>query len=78
MTSLGERIRELRLHQEMTQSELARRVGVAQPRISELENGANRNPAIGTLDKIAQALGVPIGILLEAREETLIHSSRVR
>lgn len=47
----------------ISQGELARRIGVARPRISELESG-NANPRIATLDRIAEELEVPVASIL--------------
>jgi transcriptional regulator with XRE-family HTH domain len=39
--------------------QLAKRAGVAQAYISEMEAGAKKNPGIETLRKLARSLGVP-------------------
>lgn len=48
----------------MTQAQLAEAVGVAQPRIAELERG-DANPRLVTLSKIAHALGITLSELLD-------------
>lgn len=45
-----------RLEQNLTQSDLAKKVGTAQSNISRLESG-NYNPSIEFLEKIATSLG---------------------
>lgn len=53
-----------------TQTELAKRVGTSQPRIAEIE-GAQSNPTLRTLARIAHALGVTLSALVadNKREE---------
>ena len=53
-----------------TQTELAERVGSSQPRIAEIE-GAQSNPTLRTLARIAHALGVTLSALVadSTREE---------
>lgn len=50
--------------QGMTQSDLANRLGVAPPRITEYMNGTQL-PSLPTIQAIAQAIGVPVGALPE-------------
>lgn len=59
---LGRNVRRRRLAAELSQEELAARVGVAQYYVSQLENG-KRNPTIETVQLISEALGVPLGKL---------------
>jgi predicted RNase H-like HicB family nuclease/DNA-binding XRE family transcriptional regulator len=49
----------------MSQGELARRAGVSQQQIAKLER-PGENPTIGTLKKIAKALGVNVDVELVA------------
>jgi transcriptional regulator with XRE-family HTH domain len=58
-------IREIREQKDMSQLQLAKRAGVTQGYISELEAGAKKNPSVAILKKLARALGVPVGELLE-------------
>lgn len=46
----------IRLEQNLTQSDLAKKVGTAQSNISRLESG-NYNPTLEFLEKIANSLG---------------------
>ncbi len=56
---LGKRIRELRKAKKLTQEDLAEKVGIRTPNISYFETG-KFSPAIETLPKLADALGVEI------------------
>jgi transcriptional regulator with XRE-family HTH domain len=62
--NLGDRIRGLRLKKHWTQYNLAEKVGVTREAVSYWELN-RRTPAIGTLEKIAQVLGVSVADLLE-------------
>lgn len=55
--TVGERIKEARLAANMTQADLAERLGVAYQNIGQWESG-KRNPKSDTIFKIAEALGV--------------------
>lgn len=59
-------IRELRQKKGWTQTELARRAGVKQGVLSDIESGKTKHPRIDTLAAIAFALGVRIEELLKA------------
>lgn len=56
--STGERIKRARTEAGLSQKALAEKMGVSQQTIAKYENG-ERNPKIGTLDRIAKALGIP-------------------
>lgn len=62
---MGERVRELRLAQRMTQEALAERAGLSYKFIGEIERGRG-NPTIDTLQRLASALGLDAGDLLAA------------
>lgn len=57
-------IRRLREQEDMTQGQLAKKAGVTQGYIAQLEGGLRKNPSLPTLKKLARALGVPVGELL--------------
>ena len=57
-------IRELREKKGWSQIELARRSGVTQSAISDIESAKTKNPRIDTMDAIARALNVPIARLI--------------
>jgi transcriptional regulator with XRE-family HTH domain len=58
-------VKHLRQGKSLSQASLAKRSGVAQGYISQMESGSKRNPGIETLRKIAKALDVEVGRLLE-------------
>lgn len=58
-------IKELREKLGWSQNELARRSGVKQGVLSDIESGKTRNPRIDTLMKIASALNVPVEFLVK-------------
>ena len=51
----------------ISQRELAARAGVSQQQIAKLEN-PDENPTVGTLDKVARALGLVLNVGFEAAE----------
>jgi transcriptional regulator with XRE-family HTH domain len=61
---IGRVLRQLREQKGLSQAALAKRSGVAQGYISQMEAGEKKNPGIETLRKIAKALGVPVTELL--------------
>jgi transcriptional regulator with XRE-family HTH domain len=63
---VGERVRATRHERELTVEALAKAAGVGKGSLSEIENGV-RNPTLGTLYSIADALGLPLANLLEGR-----------
>lgn len=56
MTTIATRLRETRLEKDWTQEVLAKKSGVSQGTIGNIESGARR--ALGSLPRIAEALGV--------------------
>lgn len=71
MSTVGQRIRELRMHRNLTQRELADRVGINFTYLSRVENDRlddEQTPREETLQKIATALNAdPDELLLLAR-----------
>ena len=65
LTPLAVHLRPLRHQRGWTQQELARRSGVDQPTISRIENGHTRGVGLGTIERLAQALGVNPRVLFE-------------
>lgn len=59
------KLKRLREAQGLSQLKLAKRAKVGQVYISELEAGKKRNPGIETLRKLAKALRVNVGKLVE-------------
>jgi transcriptional regulator with XRE-family HTH domain len=64
LTRMVTRISKLRAARDMTQEDLARKAGVSVGYIARLETGRH-DPKVGTLLKVAKALGVPVTELLE-------------
>jgi len=73
---IGRKIRVLRLERALSQSRLARGIGLSFQQLQKYESGANRVSA-GRLQQIADFLGVPVSVFYEAtsarpkREEAL-------
>ena len=67
---IGKRIAEIREQGKLTQSALARAIGISQSAISAIEAG-DRNPSYEMLRQIAAALGVTPAYLLGAEVEEL-------
>ncbi|MFI5398981.1 MAG: helix-turn-helix transcriptional regulator [Candidatus Binatia bacterium] len=63
---LAERVREARERMQMTQAELAKRIGSTQPAIARLEAGGS-TPSFDTLRRIASALGLELVVELRTR-----------
>ena len=63
---IGKKIREIRVEKSVTQEELGFRTEIQQSLIYRLENGKRRINA-DHLEKISQALGVPVIIFFEER-----------
>lgn len=63
---LGDRIKELRFAQKLSQVDLAKKLGVSKQTISNWENG-NIQPSIYTLVRIAKFYGVSTDYLLELK-----------
>ena len=61
---LGKRIKLARVELDLTQAELAKKIGAKQKSISRYETGASL-PSIETLVKIAKVLKKPAGYFLE-------------
>jgi transcriptional regulator with XRE-family HTH domain len=57
---LARTIKELRKKHKISQEELARKAGVTYSTLIKIESGANDNPTIKTMKKIADALEVSL------------------
>ncbi|QLB21171.1 hypothetical protein A6B43_06380 [Vespertiliibacter pulmonis] len=62
LISFGNRIKELRIEQEMNQEELAYRAGLDRSYISGVENG-KRNISLNAIISLAKALNVDLSTL---------------
>lgn len=60
--SFGEQLRAFREKQDLSLRELARKVGISAPFLSDIERG-NRLPSDRVLRELARALGIPEGEL---------------
>jgi transcriptional regulator with XRE-family HTH domain len=65
---LGERIAVLREEQALTQAELAEAARISPSTLSQIESGRVPRPHVGTVRKIARALGVEPAELRRAKE----------
>jgi transcriptional regulator with XRE-family HTH domain len=63
-TSLGTRIRIARLRYGMSQAELARRIGISNTAMNQIESGKTPDPAASRIKAIADVLGVSADYLL--------------
>jgi transcriptional regulator with XRE-family HTH domain len=68
---LGERIATLREEQALTQADLAERARISPSTLSQIESGKVPRPHVGTVRKIARALGVEPQDLRRAEELVL-------
>jgi lambda repressor-like predicted transcriptional regulator len=64
---LGARVRELRHDRGLTLKALGSQAGLSHPFLSQLERGLAR-PSVGSVERIAEALDVPVSALWTARE----------
>lgn len=64
MTLQG-KLKEYRKKHNLTQRELASKVGVTPAYVALIETGSRKNPSYNTLQKIAKALDISIAELLE-------------
>jgi len=55
--ALAREILELRMEQNLTQKELAERMGTSQPAIARVESGNYRNVSLAFIRRLAEALG---------------------
>lgn len=62
------RLRNLRLHSELTQEQTASKLGLTQATYSRYENGTNE-PDLTTLKNIAQLFGCSVDFLLECDDQ---------
>lgn len=66
---IGDRIRELRNERSLSITDLAQMTSMKRPNLSRLEHGKHV-PSLDTLDRIAEALGVPVADLVVVRDPT--------
>lgn len=63
----GERLRAVRIQRGLSQSELAKRAGLAQSAISQFERGLD-TPRLQTLSRLAVSLGISAVLLIPDSE----------
>ena len=73
----GLRVKELRTEREITQEELAERVGVFRTYISRIETGL-ANPSLTAIHALAESLDVAVALLFEPPCSAAQTRSRVR
>lgn len=56
-----------RLRKNMSQCELAEKMGTKQSAISRFESGKNKNPTLGLIRQLATALGLQVEIKLKTK-----------
>jgi len=61
---VAETVARMRERADLTQTELARKSGLNQKTISDLERATDKSPTLHTLDSVAAALGLPTWALL--------------
>ena len=59
-------LKTLRLQRKLTQTQLAKKVQVSQAYLARLERGDKTNPSLSVLKRLAKALGVTSGAVIEA------------
>jgi len=59
------KLKALRAKRDMTQVELAKKLKVSQAYVAQLETGKENNPTLDTLRRLAKALKVSVGELVE-------------
>ncbi|MQY79120.1 MAG: helix-turn-helix domain-containing protein [Bacteroidetes bacterium] len=64
MELIGEKIRQLRLKNNLTQSQLGELIGVKRAQISKLENG-NHSASVSTIMKVFQAMKAKVKFRIE-------------
>lgn len=67
---LGDKIKELRILNKMTQKEVSEKVGVSETYINFIENN-KKTPSLKILNKIAEILNTTIDILQEEKESKI-------
>ncbi|MET9122129.1 helix-turn-helix transcriptional regulator [Streptomyces sp. NPDC004528] len=72
---IGERIRTARLHRKLTQEQLANLLGIDRRSIHRYET-ARRDPALSMLVRIADALAVPLAVLVSDSLELDLRTAR--
>ena len=67
LSTIGKNIRHYRKKLGLSQDKLSKLAEVAYNTIVKIESGENQNPTIGTIQKIAKALGVSLDDLVKEK-----------
>lgn len=67
MTTLGARLRHVRLEAQLSQEEAGRLAGVSKQAISHIENDRTKNPEAATLEPLSRRLGVSLNWLMTGK-----------
>ena len=68
MELIGEKIKQLRLRNNMTQTQLGELIGVKRAQISKLENG-NHSASVSTIMKVFQAMKARVKLKIETDDK---------
>ena len=68
MEIIGEKIKQLRINNSMTQSQLGELIGVKKAQISKLENG-NHSASVSTIMKVFHALKAKVKLRIETDDK---------
>jgi transcriptional regulator with XRE-family HTH domain len=63
--AVAARVRSARAGKRLNQMEVAKQAGVAQSRVSEIENGTS-DPKLSTLARVANVLGLTVSVIDDA------------
>jgi len=74
---IGAAVGRARIARGLSVTELAERAGMKRPNLSRLEHG-RQQPALETLERIAEALGLPVAVLVSADEPRTSSPTRGR
>ena len=81
VATIGQRIRTLRVSRRLTQPELAKRIGIAQPSLHNIESDKTKTLRGETLAGLCRELNVSPDVLLGKRkvvsEEALLHEAEM-
>lgn len=73
MKGYGQRIKELRIIYDMNQNELAKKLGISQPALSDLENSIY--PPLNRIEQICQVLGITLNTFFCVPDDSQEHAS---
>ncbi len=71
--ALGTRIREIRKERGISQEIIASRAGISTSFLSHIERGTKKS-SLDTVERLAKALGLPVGDLFEKQEPSKFYS----